>query len=71
MKSWNNRIDKGAFFGTIMKSYFGAPQDHVLARQILLDLAIDHPEHLEANFSNCFGELTGNRNKYLNYIISL
>ena len=44
-----------------MKSYFGAPQDHILARQILLDLAIDHPEHLDANFTNCFNELTGKR----------
>ena len=58
LKSWSSRIDKGAFFGTMINSYFAA-QDHIIARQVVINMAIDHPEHLVANFTSCSGELTG------------
>ena len=60
LKGWNNRIDKGAFFGSVMNSYFTA-QDHILARQVIMNLAIDHPEHLVANFTSINNALTGTR----------
>ena len=54
-ESWANRIDKAAFFGSM--SDMGL-RGHAIARQVVMNIAIDYPEHVIANWSRCF-ELTG------------
>ena len=49
------RVDKAAFFGTMTDKGL---DDHAIARQVIMNIAYDHPEHLIANWSGCFS-LTG------------
>ena len=54
--SFARRIDKAAFFGSMTdREMIGS---HVIARQIVMNIAYEHPEHLIANWTSCF-TLTG------------
>jgi hypothetical protein len=53
--TWLKRIDKAAFFGSMSDNGIKC---HAMARQVVMNIAIDYPEHVIANWSRCF-ELTG------------
>ena len=56
--SFSKRLDKAAFFGSM--SDRGSLDNHVIARQVIMNIAYDHPEHMTANWTTCF-QLTGTR----------
>ena len=49
--TWANRKDKAAFFGTM--SDYGL-HSHSIARQVVMNIASDYPDDLEANYSVCY-----------------
>ena len=55
--SWEYRIDKAAFYGSAGNS-FGLSHPS-LARQIVYDLSIDYPDHIDAKYSSCIAGLHG------------
>lgn len=52
LKSWRSRVNKGAFFGSMTDSFVNR-HDHLMARQVVMNMAIDHPDVLVANFTSC------------------
>lgn len=55
--SWEFRIDKAAFFGS-MGNNFGMTHPST-ARQIVYDMSVDFPEHIDAKYRNCIAGLHG------------
>ena len=55
--SWEFRIDKAAFFGSLGNP-FGVTHPST-ARQIVYDMAVDFPEHIDAKYRNCISVLHG------------
>lgn len=53
--TWAARMDKAAFFGSMTDSGL---HSHSIARQVVMNIASDYPDDLEANYSVCF-QLTG------------
>jgi hypothetical protein len=54
--TWAQRKDKAAFFGSMTDD--GLIGDHVLARQVVINIALEHPDDVEALYNLCF-QLTG------------
>ena len=55
--SWEFRIDKAAFFGSLGNP-FGVTHPST-ARQIVYDMSVDFPEHIDAKYRNCISVLHG------------
>ena len=55
--SFAKRLDKAAFFGSM--TYTKHLSSHAVARQVIMNIAYDHPEHLVANWTICYS-LIGN-----------
>jgi hypothetical protein len=53
--TWASRMDKAAFFGSMTDAGL---HSHSIARQVVMNIASDYPDDLEANYSVCF-QLTG------------
>jgi hypothetical protein len=53
--TWASRMDKAAFFGSMSD---GGLHSHSIARQVVMNIASDYPNDLEANYSVCF-QITG------------
>jgi hypothetical protein len=53
--TWASRMDKAAFFGSMTD---GGLHSHSIARQVVMNIASDYPDDLEANYSVCF-QITG------------
>ena len=54
--TWTQRKDKAAFFGSMTDDGFIG--QHVIARQVVINIALEHPEDVEALYNLCF-QLTG------------
>ena len=49
--SFDKRLNKAEFFGSLQDS--SILSDHVIARQVVFNIAYDHPEHLVASWTDC------------------
>ena len=52
LHNWEARIDKAVWVGSLHDH--GSVSHHSVARNVVMNLATVHPNHIIANFSNCF-----------------
>ena len=55
--SWDLRLDKAAFFGSMGTT--SGIADHAAARQVVYDIAADFPQHVDAGYTNCYPRIQG------------
>ena len=55
--SWDLRLDKAAFFGSMGTT--SGLADQAAARQVVYDIAADFPQHVDAGYTNCYPRIQG------------
>ena len=55
--SWDLRLDKAAFFGSMGTT--SGLADHAAARQVVYDIAADFPQHVDAGYTKCHPSIQG------------